>query len=416
MSASTNRPAPERWNLAELALLFSVIALLVPNFIGLLYWSHENGASPIKPRDYNLVVGLVVILLSLVCRPSFCLPALALITIPLMRFLDAALLERYAHITFGSHSIYVMMIAGYLLVSFTGVLALSASKGAQIAVWVAIITIVCCSLVNIYEFLGFASYTRIEGRMAGWNVDPNQSPIIMCLMFGILFTLHKRYWWNMILVVLAAAAIALSMSRSGFAIFAVMTGFYMLLHFRERLVGMIGIAIVSVPLLAIGIGVLGATSTKQGLHKNEDTSGRMEAIFEGDFDKLKSPERAKDLMDGWEAVCLQPVTGYGTGKGGDLLQPHNQFVTQWLDLGIFGIMQYLGALLTFSIACATKKFRGGFCLIPVWLFIPCSQILLEMPAYWFSFAVAAMVLFPRRIAIRIQKPSETAVAQHHAHA
>jgi hypothetical protein len=42
-----------------------------------------------------------------------------------------------------------------------------------------------------------------------------------------------------------------------------------------------------------------------------------------------------------------------------------------------------------------------YCLIPIWLFIPCSQILLETPPYWFAFAVAVMTLFPKRYALSL---------------
>lgn len=405
------RPTAERWSLRELALLGAVVLLLVPNFTSALHWGDQFGGSPVKPRDYNILFTLVSVILVFACRPAFCFPALALGTIPLLRLLDAAFLQRYNHIEFGGHSIYVMMLAGYLIVTIGAILSLNASKGREIAVWVAAITIAVNSAVNLYEYLGFAHYTRIPGRMSGFHVDPNHSPIINCLMLGILFTLNPRYWWNMLLVLVSALGIALTMSRSGMAVFAAMTGIYVLLHFRERIAGMLGLAVVALPVLVVGIGIMGASSTKQGIVKNEDTSSRMQAIYELDFEKLKSPERAKDLADGWEAVTLKPFLGWGTGAGGLKWQPHNMFVTQWIDLGLPGLFHYVGALLTFSVLCAFKRFRGGFCLMPVWLFIPCSQVLLETPAYWYSFAVAALVLFPKRFRLVLQSAPRTAASQ-----
>ena len=395
--ASTDR----RWSVPELALLAVVVLLLTGNFSGAVNWGYEHGSLPIKPRDFNVAFSLLALVLLPLSRPGFCIPALGLITIPLVRLLDAAFLRRFIHVDFGDHSTYIMSLAGFLLVTIAAVFSLSGSKGLRIAVWVAGVSIVVNSAMNLYEYLGFATFSRIVGRMSGFHVDPNHSPIVICLMLGILFTLNRRYWWNMLLVFIGAVGVALTMSRSGMAVFAVMTVIYMLLHFKEHMAGMITFAVVGVPLLVIGISIMGASSTRQGLIKNEDTSSRMEAIYSLDFEKIKSPERAKDLTDGWEAVTLRPVTGHGTGAGSSHWQPHNQFVSQWIDLGLPGLLHFVGALLTMTIACALRRFRGGFCLIPVWLFIPCSQMLMETPAYWYSFAVAALVVFPRRYSLAL---------------
>ena len=407
----------DRWTILQIALLLSVMALLLASFTNILHWANEQGISPVKPRDFNLLFGGLTILFTILNRPSFSIPALAVLLIPLARLMDAALLQRFSNVVFGDHMVYVLMLAGYLLTSFAAVFFLPATRGDRIAIWVATLAVVICSLVNIYEWLGFASYTRISGRMSGWHVDPNHSPIIMCMMFGVLFTLNKNYWWNMALVGLAAIGIALTMSRSGMAVFLCMSSIYVLLHLRERLVGMVALAALSLPVIAIGVGVLGATSTKQGMVKNEDTSGRMQAIYELDFEKLKSPERAKDLADGWEAVMQKPILGWGTGAGGEKWQPHNQFVTQWLDLGLGGVLLYAGILLSLTFACAMKGFSGGFCLIPVWLFIPCSQVLLETPAYWMCLAVGAMAIFPGRLTFRIHKSQPSGmISAHQDHA
>ncbi|MBX7208732.1 MAG: O-antigen ligase family protein [Verrucomicrobiaceae bacterium] len=402
-----------RWTLPEMAMAAAVALLLTGSFSGAVFWGYEHGGFPLKPRDFNIALTLVVLALLPFNRPRFSLPALALLTLPLGRVLDAAFLRRYVQIEFGAHSVYALMLVGYLIISIAAVLSLATSKGRQTAILVAAAAIVVNSAMNLYEYLGFASFTRITGRMAGFHIDPNHSPIIMCLMLGILYTVNTRYWWNMALALVAAVGIALTMSRSGMAVFAGMTALYVLLHFREHKAGMITLAAVAVPLLAVGIGILGATSTKQGLHKNEDTAGRMEAIFSGDFEKVKSPERAKDLADGWEAVTRRPITGYGTGAGdgGDTWQPHNMFVTQWIDMGLFGLLQFAFALLATTAMCMAKKFRGGFCLMPVWLFIPCSQVLMETPAYWYCFAVAAMVVFPRRYSLSLRGRESSALPQ-----
>lgn len=394
--------ARRSWTFWEIALAAALVLLLVPNFNGVLHWGNEYGGSPIKPRDFNAALGLVVIVLACLNRPAFCLPGLALLTIPMLRFFDALVLQRYAPAEYADSAVFVLMLAGYLLVSLVAVFSLGASKGRQMAILVAALTIVTCAAANLYEWLGFAAFTRIPGRMAGWHIDPNESPIVMCLMLGILFTINGRYWWNLVLIGIAAVGIALTMSRSGMAVFAVMSGIYLILHLRERLIGMTIMGVLGIPLLIVCIGVLWASSDRQGILRNPDTAARMRAIYELDFEKLKSAERAKDLRDGWEAALKKPVLGYGVGAGTLQWWPHNQLVTQWIDLGIIGVAHYIGALLVVSLVCALKRLRGGFCLLPVWLFIPCSQVLIETPAYWYAAAVACAVLFPKRYSIRLR--------------
>ena len=394
-----------RWTPKQLLLLGSVLLLLLPNFTGVLHWAYEHAGSPIKPRDFNLAMAFVTGILALWNQPTLCLPAWGLMTIPLARVLDAAFLQRYEHLAFGGHSVFVMMLAGYLLSSVMALMAISTPKGKLVALWVASSTIILLSLVNIYEWLGFASFTRIPGRMAGWHIDPNHSPIIMCLMAGVLFTWCGRFWFNMAHVGLASVAIAVTMSRSGMAVFAVMVAAYLMVNFRRHWLGLAVAAGLSIPLLAVGVAMLGASNERQGLAKNEDTSSRMQAIYELDFEKLKSPERAKDLADGWEAVLQKPLFGHGMGAGDIRWAPHNQFVMQWLELGIPGLLHYAGILLAVTVVCALQRFRAVYCLIPIWLFIPCSQILLETPPYWFAFGVAVMALFPKRYALSLRRPA-----------
>lgn len=394
-----------RWTPKQLLLLGSVLLLLLPNFTGVLHWAYEHAGSPVKPRDFNLAMAFVTGLLALWNQPTLCLPAWGLMTIPLVRVLDAAFLQRYEHLAFGGHSVFVMMLAGYLLSSVMALMAISTPKGKLVALWVASSTIILLSLVNIYEWLGFASFTRIPGRMAGWHIDPNHSPIIMCLMTGVLLTWCGRFWFNLAHIGLASAAIAVTMSRSGMAVFAVMAGAYLLANFRKHWLGLAVVAGTSVPLLAVGVAMLGASNERQGLTKNEDTSSRMQAIYELDFEKLKSPERAKDLADGWEAVLQKPLFGHGMGAGDIRWAPHNQFVMQWLELGIPGLLHYAGILLAVTVACLLRRLQAVYCLIPIWLFIPCSQILLETPPYWFAFGVAVMALFPKRYALSLRRPA-----------
>ena len=377
-------------------LLLATLLLLVPHMTKVLVWANKEGKFPIKPRDYNIAAASIVLLLVLLRRPAFCLPALALLTVPVLRILDAALLKRYQVIgVIDDHDLFVLNISSSLLISVCAVLCLTAANGMKIVQWVAVATILVVAGSIYYEALGLEKFTTIPGRMAGFLDDPNAGPIHICLMLGILFTLQTRFWWNVALIGFSTPAVALTFSRSGMSVFAFMVAVYLLVHFRRNFVTILLLGLIAIPVLIGGVATLQAVS-RQGIVKDTNTESRFQAIYELDFDRLGSQERAKDLLDGWEAVCQRPIVGYGTGSGSSEWQPHNQVVSVWLDLGLSGVVLYLASLLLVSLQSLRRGLRGFFCMMPVWLFIPCSQTLLDTPAYWLSAAVACHVAFSGR--------------------
>jgi O-antigen ligase len=382
------------------ALLIVSIALLVPTMARALPWLYEQGKLPIKPRDFTLVLLAAMFGLILLNRPKLCLSSFIILAPPLLRVLDAAFLRRFDVNLLGEHSVFVMNLLSAWLVSFAAVAMLSSHPWRKIAYWTALATILFVNASIYYEAAGFAKYTRIPGRLSGFPVDPNDGPITTCLMLGICFTLQPAFWKNLALVAFATPAIALTMSRSGMAIFAFMVGLYVLLNARRHFTGLILIALACIPLAVGGVTLL-AQRSSGGLIKDENTKARLQAIYELDFEKIKSPERAKDLADGWEAVGQKPIWGHGTGSGTAWWQPHNQFVAVWLDVGLPGLLLFAGPLLIVTLLCAVNRFQGLFCLIPVWLFIPCSQILLDAQQFWFCLATAICVLVPGRFALRL---------------
>jgi hypothetical protein len=56
--------------------------------------------------------------------------------------------------------------------------------------------------------------------------------------------------------------------------------------------------------------------------------------------------------------------------------------------------------------------RGFYCLVPLWLFIPCSQILVESPHYWFAAAVCCNLVYSGRFRLVLSAPPKTQAAPH----
>jgi O-antigen ligase len=381
-------------------LLLVALALLVPIMARALPWLYENGKMPVKPRDYTLLLLGALFCLLVISRPQLCLASFVLLLAPLLRVMDAAFLRRFDVNFLGDHGIFVMNLLSAWLVSFAAVALLASPHWRKVALWTAVATILFVNASIYYEAAGFENFTRIPGRLSGFPEDPNDGPITTCLLMGVVFTLQPAFWKNMALVAFATPAVALTMSRSGMAIFAFMVGIYLLLNFRRHLVGLLVIAGLCVPLALGGVALL-AQRSGTGPMKDANAESRMQAIYELDFEKLKSPERAKDLADGWEAVGQKPIWGHGTGAGTAWWQPHNQFVAVWLDIGLPGVLLFGGTLVLLTLLCALNQLQGLFCLIPVWLFIPCSQILMEAQHFWLCLGVATCVLMPKRVSLRV---------------
>ncbi|OYW76489.1 MAG: hypothetical protein B7Z37_08625 [Verrucomicrobia bacterium 12-59-8] len=388
-------------------LILAALALLVPTMTKYLSWADDVGVLPFKPRDYTLLTVAAVSVMVMLNKPSICPPAFLMLIVPLLRVLDAAFLQRFTITALGSHSIVVMTLISNFLVTFTTVLCLSAEPWRRVALWVG----VCVALLSAggvyYEWLGFHSFTRIPGRMAGFPSDPNDPPIMITLMLSVIFTLNPRFWWNVVLVAIVSPAIALTLSRSGMAVYSCLLLCYILGNLRQHFMGMLLIVLVSVPLAIGGVAILAQTSTKVGIMTNKDTEDRLKAIYELDFERIKSPERGKDLQDGWEAAGKKPLWGHGTGAGTSIWKPHNQVVSLWIDIGIPGVLLYIGSLLLLTFRCFTLKLRGFYCLVPLWLFIPCSQILIESPHYWFAAAVCCNLVFTGRFRLVLAAPPKT---------
>ncbi|MCB1277436.1 O-antigen ligase family protein [Prosthecobacter sp.] len=393
-------------------LILAALALLVPAMTKSLSWADDVGVLPFKPRDYTLLTLAAAGVMVMLNRPSICPPAFLMLLVPLLRVLDATFLQRFTITALGDHSIVVMSLLSNFLVTFTTVLLLSTESWRRVAMWVAVCTSLVCAGCVYYEWLGFEKFTRIDGRMAGFPEDPNDPPIIISLMLAVMFTLNRRFWWNVALIAVVSPAIALTLSRSGMAVYSCLLFCYMVGNLRQHYAGMLLIVAVSVPLAIGGIAILSETSTKVGIVTNKDTADRLKAIYELDFERIKSPERGKDLQDGWEAAGKKPMWGHGTGAGTSVWKPHNQVVSLWIDIGIFGPLLYVSTLFLLTFRSLALKFRGFYCLVPLWLFVPCSQILVESPHYWFTAAVCCNLVFSGRFRLVLNSPAKAAARPH----
>jgi O-antigen ligase len=314
--------------------------------------TYNAGISPIKPSVFTPMVFLFTAALCLFSRPRFCLPALLLIALPVIRTIDVALLDRFHYA--GSQEM-LMSCLRVLMVVFSIVALLSCPQGLKAMKWAAVLTILLTSGSSIAELAGLAKFSSIPGRYCGFHVHPNSPPMVLCQCLGLCFALIPSFRWNFAMIAAAMPGVALTYGRSGMVIYAFICGLYICMNARRNLGFLMVCAGIALPLIASGMALMSQLTTQGGM-KNKDTSDRLEAIYNLDFNKLKSPERAKDLIDAWEAVMEKPVIGHGVGAASPDWVPHNEYVAMWLELGIPGLIVYL---LTIYVPLISSFLRGG---------------------------------------------------------
>lgn len=386
-------PRPSAWTrFREWVLVWVCGSMLGALAADAVIGSYDAGISPIKPSLFTAAAVFLCIVVSLLNKPKLCLATLGVALLPAARFFDAAVLRRFDS---SFQDQITMDLARTLLVLIAIVAVLSTEKWRKTALWAAVCAMLLTTGSEIYEMLGFAKFSSIPGRYAGFNSHPNFPPVLLCEMLGIVFALSKNFRFNCLMIAVAVPGVGLTYGRSGMIVLALLCGAYVLLNARRNMGFLVIVTAIAVPLLGIGAAVL-QSSTQHGVMKDKNTADRLEAIYNLDFDKLKSPERVKDLSDAWEAVQQKPLFGHGTGISGTQYAPHNEYVSLWLEMGIPGLVLFVGTWLWLVIRSVLTGGQAGYLVFALMAYTPFGQGRIEVPHFSFAMVVAAYVLWPKR--------------------
>lgn len=389
-------PAAEtRLNRMMIWVCGSLLGLLAADAV---IGAYNAGISPLKPVLFTLMAVMTCVGLSLLNRPRLAPVSFLVLLLPMVRLFDAAILSRVESTYQGQVGMDHFRV---VLVIFAILAVLSTDQGLRAVRWAAVLAILLTTASEIYEMLGLAKFTSIPGRFSGFNGHPNFPPVLLCEMLGIVFALSKNFRFNCVLIGVAFVGVALTYGRSGFVVLALMAGAYILFNARRNLGFLALIAAISIPAAGVGFAIL-QSRTEQGITKDKNTSERLQAIYELDFEKLKSPERAKDLADAWEGVMKKPLLGHGTGVSGTLWAPHNEYVSMWLEMGIPGLLLFVGTLGALVVRSVLTGGRAGYLLFAILAYTPAGQGRIEMPHYYLALATAAFILWPSRYRLAIR--------------
>lgn len=392
------RPAASRgWILwASLAH----IGLLVPQVTGLLSWASKQGKLPFPPILYVSFFMVLNLLLLLPRRPVFSSTGFVIVALGVMRLIDVACQRFGSPDHFASTATRLSLTLGFVIMSL--LICSSALRKSVVPVCAAAVASILVSLgANLAEMAGYIKNSSVPGRAAGFIPDANDSAIAIICMLALILTLQRHFWFGVIMIAIAFVGIFPTLSRSGFLVFSLMVLSYFTLNFRDHA----GKILLSACLF-IGIGVLAVAAMSMSTSARNDTNvqERIGAIFGGDTKKMESSERMKDLSDGWGGAMQKPLLGHGTGAGTVFWKPHNQLVSIWIDIGITGVVLYLGILLILFYKSCTQPRAALLCSLPVIAFLPFSQTLLDTAAYWLIAILAALQSSQRPIQFRLLRP------------
>lgn len=363
--------------------------------------SYNAGLSPLKPSHFTLLAVVFMTVVALIQRLRFCPAAFWVLSILIIRPVDAFFFERF----FGSgNQIIFMSCMRTLLIVVSMLFVISTPAGMRAVRWAAMLTILLTTFSVVSEFLGVFKFTSIAGRAAGFNGHPNTPPIIICQALGLLFTLEKNFRKNMLFAALSVPGVALTYGRSGMAVLAVLIAAYVLLNARRNLGFLIICSYLAIPLLGVGFTIM-QNATGSGARQDKNTSDRLQAIYELDFEKLKSPERAKDLADAWEAVMEKPYIGHGVGAGTNWWAPHNEYVFMWLEQGLPGLIIYCSVVLGLFFRSLLCRGKAMFAVLGYLAYTPIAQGRIMDPHFYLSLLAICYVLWSQRIGFSLRGPA-----------
>lgn len=383
-----SKPMP-RWALLVFLLFF------VPYLTGGISWGYANGVFPIRPAFYMLALG-VACLWS--CRgQEIVFPKLSLLLLAFIgiRIFDIGVLQRFPHEE--GNVAMAISIGSTLFLAFVAVVALGVwiRHGGRAIYLASLFTLLIGVAVNVAEFAGFGKFSSVPGRAAGFLIDANDSSIAIINSVAVCIVLSRRFWPKALLLGIAIIGVVPTFSRSGMIVYALVCVVFAMVHFRQHARQIITLAVVGVAFLVVGLGTFAV------LVKDANAKARFSAIFGGDTSKMGSSERMKDLNDGLKAANEMPILGHGVGAGTSQWQPHNQFVSLWVDQGILAALFFVALWFLLLGKAFTVRKDALLAIVPHIAFIPFTQMQLESVNVLYSaiFVAAITSRHPIRFAL-----------------
>jgi O-antigen ligase len=251
--------------------------------------------------------------------------------------------------------------------------------------------IICCLSLALlvgsiwYDTLHPGTFADARNRAAGFPGNANFAALVSVIVcaVGLDFSQRRRNMsnparhaidkvgssatMNLLLLLLTFAIVTMTMSRGGlvnfFALLAVFTAYRYLfspISTRRKILEIIALTLCVIA--AVGFVVIYSELSSQ-----QNNNSRLSRLLSNQrVDDGSAGTRLAAVMDCVEHIERSPLVGYGTGYARTMNElPHNIYLQQWVNNGLFGLVAYLALLLTALITFHKRGYRNGVALIVV---------------------------------------------------
>ena len=202
-------------------------------------------------------------------------------------------------------------------------------------------------------------FSNVILRSAGFAENPNAAAFFVIILCSSIVRYHKVSLEDISIIILSGIGTLATLSRSGVLLFCL---FLMVYFFQLFIKGdlknrfaLIFLSLVSVFTIAVVFAVIVQKSYILEVYCARD---RLRSLI-GDTAFYQSDEGRIVLLEKYIAlVGNSPFLGYGTGFSLDV-GPHNMYLKQWLENGVFGFLSYVSLLAGGLWIFYKRKFREG---------------------------------------------------------
>ncbi len=371
------------------------LLLVVPYSTGAIGYGFVWSFFPIRSRTYLVALVTLLAVYGVAKRPRINLSIVALLALAALRILDAFFLDRAPN----PENLPTLSNEGASLAYSLGIVFLSGDRIAlrYSALLCGSLTILVCAGVNAWEWQNPAFFSDVQGRSAGMLVNANISAAAIVGMLGLVLAMTPPLWLAAGLICSSALGVYFTLSRGGAVVWLLIVVAYLVFAARGGLRRIVGFAFWLALILVLIIKVIDFENPLSA--GTNDVSTRESVLLGQKEIEANDSRHVNVLLDGLKGVQQQPIFGYGTGASIGLYEPHNQFLSIWLDNGVVGMALFSLGLCLLVGNCILKSKVLLIGCIPLLGQIPFGQNMLEDKSYLFVWIVLGGML-------QVQKETE----------
>lgn len=207
------------------------------------------------------------------------------------------------------------------------------------------------------------TFSLLNERAAGLPGNANFAALVtvMICAAGLRYDAHARPLMDSILLLLAGTIVCITMSRSGLLNFALLMGVFLYLRLSDRgfekraVVTTLSVILASTLTCIVLVWLI--SSSSGALQQNN----RLTRLLNNQqVDDGSAGSRLAAVRDSLRLINESPVFGHGTGHSRTMQElPHNLYLMQWINNGVFGLVALLGFLLLTFMTFKRRHFRPG---------------------------------------------------------